>query len=114
MGHNGEVIMNISQFAGFIGIAVGITSISLAVFYGSRQKKSERIMGTFIRTISKQSQSVANSLKDMIDDKKPILDHIIGQAESASKNMSALNSTLKSFYEDYYKKKLDSKEPKEK
>jgi len=114
MGHNGDVIMNISQYAGFIGIGVGIISISLAVFYGGRQKKAERIMGTFIRTISKQSQSVANSLRDMIDDEKPTLDHIKGQAESASKNMSALNSTLKNFYEDYYKEKLDPKEPREK
>ena len=98
---------SVSLVIGILGVCVGITSISLAIHFGSKQRKAEKVMGTFIKTVSNQSQSVTNSLKDMIDDKKPSLEHVMGQAESAHKNMSALNGTLKKFYEDYYKSKLD-------
>ncbi|MFC2156300.1 hypothetical protein ACFLT9_00555 [Acidobacteriota bacterium] len=100
---------SVSLVIGIMGVCVGITSISLAIYFGSKQRKAEKVMATFIKTVSNQSQSVTNSLKDMTDDKKPSLDLIKGKAESAYKNMAALNGTLKKFYEDYYKIKLDQK-----
>ena len=87
-----------------ISITIGITGIAVGTYFGIQQNKAKEIMRVFVTSLQNQSQSACKSLENIIHKENASLDWVKGKIESIYDSLAALNGSIITFYDEFYKK----------